>query len=141
MSMFNPSANRSERRAQERRIAKQSRKYDADFVPVELPDGAAPHDQVAAVRNKHFLVQVFLPPFGHEAMVHARVLVTPISLCDPARSFRQDELQGIKDMLGYGELHAIEVYPTAAQAKPTAQGDWRELWVLKGRLPFVGGGA
>lgn len=85
-------------------------------------------------RNNRFMVQVYVE----------NVQVTRLSICrteiNAAGDFPDkvswDELQGIKDQLGYQEQWAVEVYPPTSDIVNVA--NMRHLWVLKGIVPGFG---
>jgi hypothetical protein len=135
--MIPSTRNRAERRAAAKYIERESRKFGDEFVVVPIGDAMAPPGQTRALRNRKFLVQEFLPEIGTEDMVKARLSVNIIALNGDRwlDGIAWDELQAIKDALGYQAFDAVEVYPRATDKVDVA--NMRHLWVLAGLLPFA----
>jgi hypothetical protein len=100
-----------------------------DRWPANQPDGI-----VAVFRSRKFLVQLYsaaLPAVS-------RISVSRTSL-ENSGHWRADiaweELQEIKNALGFANFDAVEVYPAAADVVNVS--NMRHLWILGESLPFA----
>lgn len=85
-----------------------------------------------------WLSQDFLVQLYDEAGGIQRLTVCTTSLGDNERwvdGISWDELQGIKDALGFHDRDAVEIYPKRADVVNVA--NMRHLWLLSDELPFV----
>lgn len=121
---------RQQRRAQKRENAKMPDAFQ------EVPRSAWPHtpDGLRRVwRSRRFLVQEF------DALAPARARLTVCRTSLAGTRFQDgitwDELQAIKSEVGFGSMHAVEVYP--AEADLVNVGNMRHLWVLTHPMEFA----
>jgi hypothetical protein len=129
--------NRAERRKASKHIARESKKFDDEFVVVPISDAIAPPNQIRALRNRKFLVQEFMPALGTEDMVLCRLSVNIIALDGDqwVDGIGWEELQHIKSALGYADMEAVEIYPRDRDVVNVAA--IRHIFVLRGLLPFT----
>ena len=123
-------ASREQRRQLERDNARQPdvlTPVNRDQWPTRMPAGLA-----RVWRSKRFLVQAF----------HDEGVVTRLSVCRTTLvsdrwqdGISWDELQQIKSECGFGDFHAVEVYP--ADKDVVNDANMRHLWVLPKPLPFA----
>ncbi len=129
---------REQRRRNQRHIEKVSRQFGDRLEQIDAKDWPRKIEGLTRVfRNKGVLVQEFAPAAGTEDMVHCRLSVNLIDLAGDrwADGIGWDQLQAIKNEMGYGAFDAVEVYPRATDVVNVAA--MRHLWVLKGYLPFA----
>lgn len=87
-----------------------------------------------AYRSKDYLVQLYHVP-GHPDMVRLSVNRTMITRGgDWEDGIPWEEIQRIKNGLGFGDRDAVEVYPPVGDEVNVA--NMRHIWVLSDRLPF-----
>lgn len=127
-------ANRAQRRQLERDNAKLPKRLTV-IPPAEWPMAVATANTppVAVWRSRSFLVQKYLAPAP--AIARLSVLRTTVVGDRWADGISWDELQDIKNELGYFAHTAVEVYPPMRDVVNVA--NIRHLWVLDGPLPFA----
>ncbi len=119
------------RKAARNFLKKQNAKYGNNFVPHE---GKHPNNSfVKAMRNKDFLVQIFDED-------HAiRLSITKAELNKDCTRWRDgitwDEIQGIKNQLGYQDKCAVELYPPEEEVVNVA--NIRHIFILKELPEFM----
>jgi hypothetical protein len=74
-----------------------------------------------------YMAQLFQEPNG---MIRLQV-----SRLDRKQGISWDDLQAVKDALGYGDYDAVEVYPRTQDV--VNLGNFRHLWIMKKHLDFV----
>lgn len=102
-------------------------------VPRTLWPGDIPSHLIGVWRSKTLLVQVY-----QEAAGVIRLSICRTDLDDTleyATGFEWDELQAIKNAVGYAQRDAVEVFPAADDVVNVA--NMRHLWVLPDPLPFA----
>lgn len=120
-------------------LRKGSRHFDEKFV--EIPKEFWPKDdpnrsfespnseRIRVLRNRDFLVQVFTE--GQHEVQHTRISVNRIEILnngDWKDGITWDELEHIKNEIGYSNQHAVELYPPKDQIVNVA--NMRHLWLL-----------
>lgn len=136
---------REQRRREQRIINKVSRSFGDKLVEIDirqwpaLVDGRTPKGEgmLRVFRSKHVLVQEYAPPPQDADMVVCRLTVNLIDL-DGDRwtdGIGWDQLQKIKNDLGYAAFDAVEVYPRDSDVVNVA--NFRHVWVLRGLIPFA----
>lgn len=119
-------------------MQQQNRLYDERLVKVpkeqwiESPlDASLPAARTQVWRNRHFLVQVFT----ENCFIRLTVSRCDIdSNGDWKDGISWEELQNIKNEIGYAEFDAVEVYPRQGDEVNVA--NMRHLWVMSVPLPF-----
>ena len=87
---------------------------------------------LAVWRSKYFLVQVKLENGVTRLSVNRTELDSTGNWRD---GITWDELQEIKDLCGFANREAVEVYPAAQDLVNVA--NIRHLWILEQPLPFI----
>jgi hypothetical protein len=132
--MQNRIITRAERRDLERQNAR------LPVLPQEIPRdrwpaGPSTDVRVAMFRSRDFLIQVF----EAQAPAIVRLSVNRTTVDERTQRWSEnitwDELQWIKNVLGYHAHDAVEVYPPTMDVVDVA--NMRHLWVLSGPLPFA----
>jgi hypothetical protein len=125
-------------REQRRQLARTNAKLPKhlELVPREdWPQRVAEHAEapIAVWRSRSFLVQKYLaaPP----AVVRLSVLRTTLDGDRWQDGITWDELQAIKNELGYFSQTAVEVYPPMRDVVNVA--NLRHLWILAEPLAFA----
>lgn len=129
--------NREHRRAAAKYLQEQNHRYPTHLVTVprdEWPERSPP-GLLTALRSRTYLVQVFNE--GRAGVV-VRLSVNRTGIT-PKGGWQQDipweDLQRLKREAGYGNLHAVEVFPPDEDVVNVA--NMRHLWVLADPLPFA----
>lgn len=123
-------------RAERRRHQSRMRKLPKPLTKVpeyEWPKGATSRVRIDVWRNHKFLVQAFEEPDGV-----VRLSISSTSVTANGRwkdGITWEELQSIKNDVGYGDRHAVEIFPSKDDLVNVA--NMRHLWVLKEPLPFA----
>ncbi len=118
--------NRQQRRAQQKQLIKDNSKLPNVFV--EIPEKDWPFEQknmIKVFRSKNFLVQIYKEADS-----------TRLSICRPTvkndghweSNISWEELQDIKNQLGYGNDLAVEIYPNDKNVVNVA--NMRHLWIM-----------
>jgi hypothetical protein len=106
---------------------------------VEVPRHEWPADaegsaqRIAVWRSSRLLVQEFAEPSGIIRLSVNRTNLNGQGDWDDGLSW--DELQAVKDAVGFAEDDAVEVFPAHADIVDVA--NMRHLWVLPYALPFA----
>jgi hypothetical protein len=129
---------RSEIRARQRGLAHENMDYPADAF-VEIPRErwpAVPHPTIplkGVYRSRHFFVQAYDEPGGVVRLSVCRTALTGAG--DWLGDITWEEMQWVKDTVGYAAFDAVEVYPSTLDVVNVA--NMRHLWVLPESLPFA----
>lgn len=123
-------------RQQRRQLAQENAKLPRELV--EIPRAAWPAhlddpQRLRVWRSRFFLVQEFTAPAP--AVVRLSVNRTQLSGERWADNITWDDLQAIKNDVGYFAQTAVEVYPSVADLVNVA--NMRHLWVLAERPAFA----
>ena len=129
--------NREQRRHAAKHMAAESTKYPPYLVMV--PEYEWPSAQPLGLKNvwrsRDYMVQVF--DASHPS-VFARMTVNRVGI-DSKVGWKQDipweDLQRLKSECGFGQLDAVEVYPSDMDVVNVA--NMRHLWILSEPLPFA----
>lgn len=114
----------------------ENRRYSDEFVPLppeQWPEwnGASMVERV--LRNNRFLVQVILAEKGVRRLSICRTMIGRDGRWLDGITW--DELQGIKNAVGFGGYDAVEIYPKANDVVNVA--NMRHLWVVEAGVPFA----
>lgn len=125
-------------REQRRQLARDNAKLPKHLAlvdPADWPQSmlAMATPPVAVWRSRGFLVQKYLAPAP--AIARLSVLRTTLAGERWQDGITWDELQQIKNELGYFAHTAVEVFPPMRDVVNVA--NIRHLWVLDGPLPFA----
>lgn len=131
--------NRTERRAKlslaKSHLRKVNRSLSDDFI--EIPQDRWPTDadpsRFAVYRSKRFLVQAFNERDGVVRLSVCRAAVDATG--NWVAHITWEELQAIKNGVGYEENDAVEIYPRAQDVVNVA--NMRHLWVLPEHLKYA----
>jgi len=124
--------NRSERRAHAKRMAELPGKL-TEVPRDEWPERLHDPKRMRVFRSRELLVQEFFE--GDEIV---RLSVNVVRVGSNGRwedGITWEDLQTVKDELGYAGRDAVEVFP--AQDDLVNVANMRHLWVLPYRLPFI----
>lgn len=130
MSAFKMS--RNERRAHAKRMAELPGKL-TEIPRHEWPANLHDPKRMRVFKSRELLVQEFFE--GDEIV---RLSVNVVRVGSNGRwedGISWEDLQAVKDELGYAGRDAVEVFP--AQADLVNVANMRHLWVLPYRLPFI----
>ncbi len=127
--------NRQQRRAAAKYLRQENAKLTAAWVSIpksEWPE--SPNPNLRNVwRNKDFLVQVF-----REANDVIRLSINRASVAksgDWSDGISWEQLQDIKNSIGFAASDAVEVFPRQTDEVNVA--NMRHLWILAEKLPFA----
>lgn len=127
--------NRSQRRAAQKHMRKESATYPAHLVEVprsEWPQGSsANHLQVW--RSREYLVQVFKASEG--CVCRLSINRTALTGNGWSEDIPWTELQRLKGECGFGQHDAVEVYPSDKDVVNVAA--MRHLWIMADPLTFA----
>jgi hypothetical protein len=129
--------NRQYRRAAKKYLATEAAKFTDSFVAV--PRDQWPQDGLRSVeavwRNNKFLVLVYTETslVGLKRLTVNRTVIGAGG--DWADRITWDELQHIKNSVGFADKDAVEIFPAAGSLVNVA--NLRHLWVLPTPLPFA----
>jgi hypothetical protein len=119
-------------------MAAEASRYGSDFVEL-APERRPKPDFIRAMRNRHYLVQLYEP--GPEAPhIVCRISINRAVLDDKGGwldGITWEQLQAVKAGVGFGGHDAIEVYPRDGDVVNVA--NIRHLWVLREPLPWAWG--
>lgn len=124
-------------------LAKESAKYGEAFVDMPISDRAKANGTLRALRNRHFLVQVYAIESAAAKVAPGLMCRLSVSRCllndrgDWLDGITWDQLQVIKDRVGFGQHDALEVYPANKDLVDVA--NIRHLWILREPLPWAWG--
>jgi len=123
---------RAQRRQLERDNAKLPERLQS--IPRDQWPANAPPTIMRVFRSRDFLVQEYTSTSPH--------VISRLSICRTTISGNRwkdgitwDELQRIKNEVGYGDADAVEIYPADDDVVNVA--NMRHLWVLDARIPFA----
>ena len=97
------------------------------------PDPNPKPDAYAVLRNRDFLVQVYTYFDGTLRLTINRTDIDQHGAWKDGITW--DELQTIKNAVGYEDCDAIEVFPRKADLVNAS--NMRHLWILPTNLPFI----
>ncbi len=127
--------NRTDRRAAQKHIRKESASFPVSLVEVprsEWPN-AGPVGIVKVFRSRDYLVQVF------DATTSAAFRMSVNRTQLEGRGWGQDipwiDLQRLKHEAGFGDFDAVEVYPRDCDVVNVA--NMRHLWIMTDVLAFA----
>lgn len=125
-------------REQRRQMARNNAKLPKHLElvpPADWPQRVANHAEapVAVWRSRTFLVQKYLAPAP--AIARLSVLRTTLDGDRWADQITWDELQQVKNEVGYFAHTAVEIYPPMRDVVNVA--NIRHLWVLGEPLPYA----
>lgn len=113
--------------------------YNTRTLPRELQqiprhewEGAKIPDMIDVWASKKYLVQIYDEGDG---VIRLSVNRTMRRADGWADKISWDTLQSIKDIVGYGDMFAVEVYPKNSDVVNVA--NFRHLWILPAPLPFA----
>lgn len=119
----------------QRQLKEENRKYGDQLVELgpELWPAGYPPNLIRTLRNRHFLIQIYLEASN---LVRLTIHRTTINAdLDWEDGITWEQLQALKDAAGFADLDAVEVYPR--QVDIVNHRNIRHLWVLEHPLPFV----
>ncbi len=113
-------------------IRAQNAMYGKSFAEIpreEWPVHVIPDNIIRLYRSRDFMVQVYLVP-GHENLIRLSIHRTE---ADSTGNFKDgitwDQLQKIKNEIGYADNCAVEIFPPADDL--VYDSNIRHLWVFK----------
>ena len=123
---------RAQRRQLERNNAKLPERLQE--IPRDQWPANAPPSIIRVFRSRDYLVQEYREPNP--------LVISRLSICRTTISGNRwkdgitwDELQRIKNEVGYGDADAVEIYPADDDVVNVA--NMRHLWVMDARIPFA----
>lgn len=120
-------------RQQRRWLEKQNRRRPAVLEAIPRALWLDDLGQLAVLRSRDFLVQVFIEKNGILRLSVNRTTMQGNGRW--AEGITWDDLMRLKREAGYGDAFAVEVYPEDKHVVDVAS--MRHLWVLPERLPFA----
>ena len=110
-------------------MEKENQDYSCHFVQIAVDRfiGTTRSTLISAWRNRYFLVQVYFYSENVQRMSVNRTCLMDDGLWQDHITW--DELQNIKNKIGYAQYDALEVYPREEDIVDVA--NVRHLWVLK----------
>lgn len=114
----------------------ESKKYSATEVteiPLPTKFEGNPKSPFKVFRTRDHLIQIY-----REATGHIRISVNKVAVFDNGDwedGISWDTLMWVKKQLGYGDCHAVEVYPREEDVVNVA--NIRHLFILEEPLPFI----
>lgn len=114
----------------------ESKKYSANQVteiPIPAKFEGNPKSPFKVFRTKDYLIQVYKETTGHIRISVNKIMVTDTG--DWEEDIPWDTLMWVKRKIGYGDYHAVEVYPKDDDVVNVA--NIRHLFVLDEPLPFI----
>jgi hypothetical protein len=119
-----------------RALAESNRHYGPGFSQVHPSEWPVIKDETSTMlavwRSRCFLVQVKLENGVTRLSINRTELDSTGNWRD---GITWDELQEIKNSIGFGNCHAVEIYPAACDLVNVA--NIRHLWILEQPLPFI----
>lgn len=125
------SASRQQRKAQAKAFQKMPSKF-VEVPSVRWPKSWADNARIAVWQNNKYLVQVFKEP-GDIFRLSVNRLVTGAS--GWKANIPWEDLQAIKNEIGFSEQDAVEVYPREEDEVNMA--NMRHLWIMPTKLRFA----
>lgn len=127
-------ATKAQRRAMLRQLEQDNKNYPLYLIPVSTEGTRRPPRLMAALRSRHFLVQIY-----NEGGGYVRMSVNRTEVDEKTLRWREDiswdDMQRLKSEAGYGARDAVEVYPPDSDVVNVA--NMRHLWIMPEPLPFV----
>lgn len=126
--------NRQNRRAASKFLRKESLVYGVQFQQIpraDWPDVRTPPNLWKVWRNNQFLVQVYQEA---DQIIRLTVNRTAAARDGWRQEISWDDLQAVKNAVGFGNSQAVEIYPAEVDVVNVA--NMRHLWVLPEKLPF-----
>lgn len=120
-------------KADRKYLERQNKKYTSEFIEISK-DTWPPHPgepPIKVFRNNKFLIQVYTEKNNIIRLSICRTTVNKERFND---GISWDELQSIKNNVGYADLQAIEIFPKERDLVNVA--NMRHLWVLPYTLEF-----
>lgn len=118
-------------------LKRDNRKFPPDLVEIKKEDWSDAQKQndrmIGVFRSRFYLVQIF-----KEDKTLCRITVNRTCLNDKGDwldGISWDDLQKIKDEVGYGDKDAVEVYP--ANQKKVDVANMRHLFVFENELEYA----
>lgn len=128
---------RSERRAAIRKLERDNSQWPERLSPFPLEpftqDRPAFVRPFSVWRSREFLVQAFDEGDGLVRLTVSRTTVDEKTL-RWNENITWDQLQYIKNEVGYADREAVEIYPPKGSEVNVA--NMRHLWVMRGRMAF-----
>lgn len=125
-----------------RYVNQENAKYPPQLVrvePADWPAVEAPEGLEQVWRSNKFIVQVYAPKHGARRLTINRTTLPPLQPMGRDRLYEDgiswDDLQRLKREAGFGDCHAVELFPADASVVNVA--NMRHLWVLDAPLPFT----
>lgn len=112
-------------------LKKESANYTHHFEPLE--GKSTDINFVKAYRNQSFLVQVFKEQFAIRLSINKAEINKSGTRWQDGITW--DEIQSIKNKLGYGDMCAVEIYPPEKDKVDVA--NIRHIFLLKEAPPFM----
>lgn len=116
-------------KAQAAYLRQENKRLTAELVPVPIDHhaDALPPGLIAAWRSNRFLVQLFAPENGGQRISINRAMVDE-QTGRWVDGITWDEIQGIKRQVGFGDRHAVEIYPPDSDVINVA--NIRHIWLV-----------
>jgi hypothetical protein len=127
--------NRTDRRAAQKHMRKESATYPAHLVEIPRSEwlSAGPSGIVKVFRSRDYLVQVFSASGG--AAFRLSVNRTQLSGSGWGQDIPWVDLQRLKAEAGFGGWDAVEVYPRDTDVVNVA--NMRHIWIMVDPLSFA----
>lgn len=119
-------SNSKERKILKRCITRESKEFSDDFKEIDIDEHQMVNGLIRAFRNNKFLVQVYKPSSGLTRLTVCRTELNEHGGWKDNISW--DELNWIKNELGYEREDAVEIYPKEQDIVNVA--NMRHLWVF-----------
>lgn len=108
-----------------------NRNRSANLTPIDLEQLSRTPGMIAVWRSNRFLVQMFEPMNGGQ-----RISINRTMVCEETGRWLDgitwDEIQKIKQQIGFGDRHAVEVYPPDSEIVNVA--NLRHIWLVDAPL-------
>lgn len=117
-----------------------ARRFGAEFVELPLEGTRRPPGLLRALRNRLFMVQEYNPEPHQQDAVLVRLSIHYAVLNDSGGwldGITWDQLQAIKNAVGYAGHDALEVFPRADKLVCVA--NIRHLFVMREPVPWAWG--
>jgi len=121
-------------KAKKKFLLEQNRQFSTEFkeLPVSYYTANMVNAPVKAFRNKSFLVQIFTFEGYTRLSINRTEIDNNGNWVD---GITWDELQMIKNSVGFSNYDAVEVYP--AEKNLVNVSNMRHLWIMDKPLPFI----
>ena len=90
-------------------LDKESNKFGSEFIEIEAPITGRPKGFIRGCRNKYFLVQIFINKDVVRLSINRATINKEGTRWQDGITW--DEIQDIKNKLGYQDKCAVELYP------------------------------